>query len=90
MNIPPEITAVMDEVFEYAPQIDSWIVLKRELLNNLPINLRRLFSTRNQQTKRTWTNEFELALAKRWTELTGRQIIFKDDEGKAPESKSSS
>jgi hypothetical protein len=83
VEIPPEIANSMANIFQYAPQINEWIVLKRELLNSIPSKLRSLFSTRHPLTKRTQTNEFELALAHRWAELTGRPVLFKDDEGKA-------
>lgn len=82
MQTPKEIIDSLNYVFEYAPEIDKWIVLKRELLSNLPSQLRSLFSTRHPLSKRTWTNEMELELASIWEGLTGRPIIFKDDEGK--------
>lgn len=82
MEIPQEIEAALQDVYAYASHNDSWIVLKRELLNSLPPRLRGQFSTRHPVTKRTQTNDLELALAERWSELTGRPVIFKDDEGK--------
>jgi hypothetical protein len=81
VQIPDEIIDALLDAHTCAPQVDSWIVLKRMLLNSVPSNIRRLFSTRHALTKRTWTNEMELELARRWSELTGRPVLFKDDEG---------
>lgn len=81
MQVPSEILEAMDDVFLCAPHVDQWIVLKRAILNSIRPELRKLFSTRHPVSKRTWTNDMELELARRWSELTGRPIIFKDDEG---------
>jgi 8-oxo-dGTP pyrophosphatase MutT (NUDIX family) len=78
-----QIFQALEYLYTYASHIDKWITLKRTLLNTLPAPLRIYFSTRHPLSKRTWTNYFEVELAKRWAELSGRPIIFKDDEGQA-------
>ena len=83
MSIPDEIIEALNEIHQYASQVDEWIVLKRILLNSLPAPTRTLFSTRHPISKRTWTNDLEIELANMWSKLTGRPIIFKDDEGKS-------
>lgn len=81
MQIPDEIIEALNDAYVFAPQVDNWIVLKRMLLNGVASKLRCLFSSRHPITKRTWTNDMELELAHRWFELTGRPVLFKDDEG---------
>lgn len=64
-------------VSKYASSIDSWKVLKKELLKCLPPEKRKLFSTRDPVTKLQSLNSFEKLLVVRWNELTGNLIIFR-------------
>lgn len=63
-------------VYSYASHVDDWLIIKKELLKALPSNERTAFSTRDPITKKQRTNDFELQLAKRWSDLTNRQVIM--------------
>lgn len=69
-------------VYSYAPNIRDWKVLKRELLNNLPMEKRRLFSRRDEKTKRQKFNQFEKEVSQLWENMSGHKLIFRDDEQK--------
>ena len=67
-------------VFKYAGDVDSWIVIKKELLKHLSHDDRTAFSTRHPITKKQQTNDFERAIAERWSELSGRKVLFSHNE----------
>jgi hypothetical protein len=69
-------------VHTYAPSISDWKILKRELLNNLPMEKRRLFSRRDEKTKKQNFNDFEKNISVLWEEMSGCKLIFRDDEQK--------
>ena len=75
-----KVLEALQFVRSYAPEISDWKVLKRELLNNLPIEKRRLFSKRDQKTKKQNFNAFEKQVLDLWQELTNISIIFTIDE----------
>lgn len=75
-----KILQALKFVHAYAPNIDEWKILKRELLNNLPIEKRRLFSRRDKKTKRQNYNDFEKNISNLWEEMSGCKLIFRDDE----------
>jgi hypothetical protein len=84
---PEEALAVLDsalaEVHEYMGLEDNWLTIKKELLRYLPPGIRHAFSTRDPITKKQRTNDFERELAKRWSVLTGRAVVFMTDEEKS-------
>lgn len=80
MIIPEKILEALHEVHSYAGNIDSWIVIKKEILKNLHPNDRRVFSTRDPLTKKQRINEFEIELAKQWEATTGCRVVFNDHE----------
>lgn len=63
-------------VFSYAGHVDEWLTIKKELLKALPSKERTAFSTRDPITKKQLTNDFELQLAKRWSDLSGHEVIM--------------
>lgn len=63
-------------VHSYAGHVDDWIVIKKELLKALPAEDRTQFSTRDPVTKKQRTNDFERLVAERWSELSGRPVVF--------------
>jgi hypothetical protein len=67
-------------VYSYASHIDDWLTIKKELLKTLPSHERTAFSSRDPITKKQRTNDFELQLAKRWSDLSGRTVIISKDE----------
>lgn len=74
------IEDAVQAVFKYASDVDSWIVIKKELLKQLSHDDRTAFSTRHPITKKQRTNDFERAIAQRWEELSGRKVLFSSDE----------
>jgi 8-oxo-dGTP pyrophosphatase MutT (NUDIX family) len=74
------ITDALQFVASYAADARDWITIKKELLKTLPSDDRKMFSTRDPITKKQRTNEYERDLARQWTELTGKSLLFKDDE----------
>lgn len=75
-----KVLEALQFVLTYAPQITEWKVLKRELLNNLPIEKRKLFSKRDQKTKKQNFNEFERKISDLWQELTNTTLIITNNE----------
>lgn len=72
-----KIEEAIKEVYTFASDVDDFLTIKKQLLKMLPPNLRTNFSTRHPITKKQQTNEFERLLGSRWSELTGRPVIFK-------------
>ena len=70
------IVEALEFVHTYASHVDSWIVIKKELLKALPAEDRSLFSTRHPLTKKQSTNEFEQRVIEHWSALTGRPVVF--------------
>lgn len=63
--------------------VDStdWLVVKKLLLLELPIEERRRFTTRHQDTKKHWPfNAFENAIRSRWKEKTNNILLMPDDK----------
>ena len=77
--IPEKVEESIQIVFTYASHIDEWIVVKKEVLKNIHPSLRALFSIRDPKTKKQVPNAFDLEVAARWSQLTGRKVIFKQD-----------
>jgi hypothetical protein len=65
-------------VSTYVSDIDDWIIIKKELLKQLPPNLRMLFSRRDEKTKKHSLNMFEKEIIDYWKRLTGITLIIKD------------
>lgn len=80
MIISEKILEALREVHAYAGNVDSWIVIKKEILKNLHPEERKTFSTRDPKTKKQRINDFEVELAKQWEAITGRQVVFNDHE----------
>lgn len=74
------ILEALNHVYSYADGVDDWITIKKELLKILIAKDRTLFSTRHPITKKQQTNDFERSVAKRWSVLTGRSVIFNTNE----------
>lgn len=63
-------------VHSYAPEIQDWKVLKRELLKALPSDKRKLFSTRDPKTKQQRPNDFEKDIVLQWKKIAGVEIYL--------------
>jgi hypothetical protein len=64
------------EVYAYAGHVDDWNIIKRELLKSLPSQERKKFGESDIIAK----IELESQVAALWTELSGRPIIFRENE----------
>lgn len=76
------IKKALDYIFSYASDVDDWMTIKKEFLKVLPPRDRIVFSTRDPKTKKQRTNDFERELAAIWSQMTGRRVVFRDDETK--------
>jgi len=56
-------------IHAYAPDIKEWKVLKKELLKSLPSSHRKLFSTRDNSTKKLNFNDFEKTVVEYWQKI---------------------
>jgi hypothetical protein len=74
------IIEAMKTVFRYASHIDEWIIVKKEMLKFLHPDDRKLFSTRDNVSRKQRTNEMEFGLIALWSEMTGRPVIINEDE----------
>lgn len=63
-------------VYSYAPNITDWRVLKKELLKSLPPSHRKLFSTRDNSTKRLNFNDFEKTVVEYWQKIAGVELYL--------------
>lgn len=69
--IPDRILTEMTELSEYLGDCDDWMTVKKLLLLSIPSDLRRLFSTRDEKTKKQSLNDFEKALIDEYQGMTG-------------------
>lgn len=74
----PAIQEALTFVHGYAPMLDDWITIKKELLRSMHSEDRKFFSTRDPITKEQRTNAFERFIAERWSAMTGRAVVFKN------------
>lgn len=79
MMVGQQFADALTFIHGYAPDIDEWGTLKRELLKTLPPAARGSFSLRHPITKKHQTNDFERGLAARWSRLTGRPMLFSNE-----------
>lgn len=80
INPQEEIKKVLEEVFKYAHEESDWIIIKKELLKSLPPEVRTFFSTRNSYTKEQSMNQFEIEMAKLWSQMTQKPVVFKNEK----------
>ena len=67
-------------VYGYASNLDDWIRLKKQLMSLLQPSQRCDFSTRDPITKKQSMNDYERDVAALWSDMTGRPVIFTQDE----------
>jgi hypothetical protein len=60
-------------------ETDDWLVLKKALVLISPPSMRGKFSRRHPISKKQMTNDFEREIAARWSELTGRPVVFTNE-----------
>jgi hypothetical protein len=73
-EIPQNVLDVLNEMSEYANDVEEWVLIKRRVLNSLPPCDRKLFSTRDPKTKKQSFNEFELRIVDWWEKKTGKRL----------------
>lgn len=76
MNVDTRIEDALQDVLLYAPQINEWKVLKKELMKCLNPEVRKQFSTRDPITKKQNFNHLEKKVAERWQVISGVTLIF--------------
>jgi len=72
----PKVEEVVNFVHSYAPSITEWRVLKKELLKSLPSSHRKLFSTRDNYTKKMNFNDFEKTVIEYWQKIAGVELYL--------------
>lgn len=72
----PKIIDAVKFVHAYAPDIDDWKILKKELLKSLPPSYRKLFSTRDKKTKEMNFNDLEKSIVESWKTITGTNVYL--------------
>lgn len=75
-SMDPKIEEAINFVHSYAPDIKEWKILKKELLKFLPVNQRKLFSTRDKKTKEMNFNDLEKSIVERWKIITGMNVYL--------------
>lgn len=80
INPEEEIKKALTGVLKYAYEESDWVVIKKEILRALPSQIRTFFSTRDPKTKDQSMNEFEIEMAKLWSQLTQRPVVFKNEK----------
>ena len=70
-------------VASYASNVSDWSTIKKELLKFFTPQERKHFSTRDSVTKQQSMNQFEEMLARKWSELTGTNVIITNRDAKA-------
>lgn len=75
MDIPKQILERIDDVIAYVGNTTyDYLVVKRQLINNLPNEHRALFSARHQYTKKHQLNAFDSAVIAYWESKTGVRL----------------
>lgn len=64
----------INDLFEYASDVDDWMTIKKALLLSLHPDERRAFSTRHPVTKKQSINAFEEHVIAAWESMTGRKV----------------
>jgi hypothetical protein len=63
-------------VYNYAPDIGEWKILKKELLKTLHPDYRKFFSTRDQRTKALNFNDLEKEIVEEWKKIAGVDLYL--------------
>ena len=71
---------VVVEVFKYAGFLDEWSAIKKQLLLNMRPEMKSALNSYDPALKKRVITRADRALAARWSELSGRKVIFKGDE----------
>ena len=72
-----KILETLKLVSSYTESCDDWVTIKKQVLLNLPPDLRKNFSTRDPKTKEQWLNDFEKELIIYYKDLTGIELVLR-------------
>jgi hypothetical protein len=70
-RVDPAVVRAVHYVAKYMGSHDDWVDIKIEIMNNLRPELRRLFSRRDQQTREQVPNEFDRAVMREYSLVSG-------------------
>jgi hypothetical protein len=73
------INDALKQLYTYASDINDWMIIKKELLKILPSELRKNFSTRDPLTKEQKINAFDIQIAKIWSDMINKPVVFKNE-----------
>jgi len=77
----PEIDPVVQEAVRYVARymgdIDDWVDIKIEIMNNVRPELRRKFSRRDQITREQSPNDFDMAVLDEYERVSGIRPIIR-------------
>lgn len=75
-DFDPKLKEAVDFVMSYAENSEDWVIVKKEIMKQLPWQLRVNFSTRDRKTYEQRMNDFERMLVEYWAERTGRRLLL--------------
>lgn len=78
-RIPRGVKDELEAIAGYAAGINDWLKLKKEILKSLKPRYRRLFSSHDPVTKKQTINEFDVAVARYWENLTKTELVLVQD-----------
>lgn len=76
----PKIEEAIKFVHAYAPEINEWKVLKKELLKTLPSVYRKQFSKVDKKTRILLINDFETTIIDFWKKITNSELYLVKNE----------
>jgi hypothetical protein len=66
----------LEFIATYANDVTDWVTIKKELIRQIPVNERKMFSKRDSKTKQLCLNDFERQLLRQWKKLTGAELFI--------------
>lgn len=76
--LSPRVLQDLAFVAALLPECTDWLVVKKRILLELPIDQRQLFSTRHPTKKHFPFNAFERRIREEWKKLTGNVLLMPD------------
>ena len=72
-----KVISAISLVSSYVDDCDDWMIVKKQVLLNLPSRLRKHFSTRDPKTKEQNLNQFEKDLIIYYKETIGIDLVVR-------------
>ena len=76
MELNSRIKESLNIIAEYASEQTDWLIIKRLLINSIPVELRATLSKRHPKTKKHTLNAVDENIIKYWKEITGVELIL--------------